>query len=422
MVDAVGRTAYCASWIRPLATGKPVPGAAVLVDSGRVIAVVGQQEIPAGYRRVDLGQQWLLPGLIDAHVHLVWDGGPEPDLALRAEAAELSAIKAATRARQHLMNGVTTVRDLGGPFRTVLAVRDAICQGIVTGARVIAAGNLIARTDPGEPMRLPVATPDQARGAVRELLEAGVDVIKLMATGGVYHPDDDLGAIELGLAELAAAVDEAHNAGRKVAVHAYHREGIGNAIAAGADTLEHACFLDSATARLAAAGGQIVVPTLTAYRRYLEAGPDAGLPPQAVGKAREAVAAGRAAIGYALAHGIPIAAGTDAGGRCKPHGCLAWELRYLVEAGLTPAAALAAATTVAARTCGLADVGEIRSGYRADLIAVGADPVADISALGEVRTVIAGGRLVKSGSPGEVTASPSGTDEQSALARQGGAW
>ena len=389
------RTAYRAARVLVSADEPPRVHSAVLVDGGHIVAVTGPREIPAEYSCVDLGQVWLMPGLIDLHVHLVWDGSADPGRALREDPAELTTLKSAQRAQEHLKNGITTVRDCGAPHRVVLAVRDAIDAGVTAGARVLAAGELVSKSDPGDGMSVTANGPGQVRSAVHRLLAAGADLIKVRATEGVFGDAEDLDRLQLGRSELAAAVTEAHRAGRPVAVHAYSAQGIGNAIDAGADTLEHASFLDERTARSAAAGGQILVPTLIAFSSYAGLGTAAGVPAHAVTKAGRAYEAGLRAVAHAGAHGIPIGAGSDAGGRAKAHGCLAHELDQLVKAGLSPAEAVAAATTVAAQAAHRDDLGALAPGRRADIIAVGADPTTDIGTLFHVDTVIAAGRPFK---------------------------
>lgn len=389
------KVAYSAAWVLPSATEPARQAAAVLVDSRTIVGITARDAVPAEYRVVDLGETWLLPGLIDAHVHLVWGGGTSPDEAMRAQTNEMTTLLAASRARDHLMQGVTTVRDLGAPLATILAVRDAIRDGVVTGARVIASGQLVGRLGADDPMIVTAADPDEARRAVQDQLAAGIDIVKLIATGGVFTVARDLEELDLGPAELAAATATAHEAGRRVAVHAYSPTGIHHSIEAGADTIEHGSFLDEPTAQAAATGGQILVPTLLAYRRYIQVGVAGGLPARSVEKATRAVAASRTAVGLALAHGVAIAAGTDGGSRSKRHGMLAHEVGYLVECGLSPAAALDAATTVSARACGLDDVGALRAGYHADMITVSSDPTANVGTLNDVQSVVADGRLVK---------------------------
>jgi imidazolonepropionase-like amidohydrolase len=389
------KIAYSAARVLVSADEAARAHSAVLVDGDRIVAVTGPREIPAEYARIDLGQVWLMPGLIDLHVHLVWDGSADPGLALREDSAELTTLKSAQRAQEHLRNGITTVRDCGAPHRVVLAVRDAIDTGVIAGARVLAAGELISKSDPGDGMSVTANGPGQVRSAVRKLLAAGADLIKVRATEGVFGEAEDLDRLQLSRSDLAAAVDEAHRGGRPVAAHAYSAQGIGNAIDAGADTLEHGSFLDERTARSAAAGGQTIVPTLIAYSRYLSLGTAVGVPACAVTKASRAYEAGLRAIAHARAHSIPIAAGSDAGGRAKAHGSLVHELDQLVKAGLSAAEAVAAATTVAARALRRDDLGALAPGRSADIIAVGADPTADIATLYHMDSVIAAGRPVK---------------------------
>lgn len=387
------RVAYTAAHVLISAYEAPRPRSAVLVDGGRITAVVSAEEIPGEYSTIDIERSWLLPGLIDMHVHLVWDGGPSPDRTLAADPPELTALRGARHAHDHLRNGITTVRDCGAPRAIVLAVRDAIDCGITTGARVLAAGELLTRH--GEHgMSVPVDGPEQVRRAVGDLAEAGVDLIKVRATEGVFGPGEDLDHLELRPAELAAAVTEAHRRGLPVAAHAYGDHGIRNAIDAGVDTLEHASFLGADTAALAAAGGQTLVPTLLAYQRYTEPASATRLPADAIRKARTALAAGIDAVAHARRQRVPIAAGSDAGGRAKPHGGLAHELGLLVTAGLSPAEALAAATTTAATALGRDDLGALTPGSHADMIGVPADPTADIDTLLEVHTVIAAGQPI----------------------------
>ena len=295
------------------------------------------------------------------------------------------------------MHGVTTVRDVGGLYKVILAVRDTIHEGIFPGPRILAAGMPIQMTGGhARNLGLEVDGPHEARKGVRTMLRAGVDLIKLMATGGVYTEGEEPGSPQLTVEEMQAAVEEAHKAGRKVAAHAEGLQGILNALEAGVDTIEHGNFLNEEAAQRMVTGGQILVPTLSPFYRMAQLGTEGGIPEYAVRKARQVVSASFHAVELAKTHGIPIASGTDDGSPKLPHGVLVYELELLVRAGLSPVEALHAATTIAAKACGLFDqIGTLESGKSADFIGVTGDPLQDISALRNVDTVVIQGTLVK---------------------------
>jgi len=231
---------------------------------------------------------------------------------------------------------------------------------------------------------------------VRTMLRAGVDLIKLMATGGVYTEGEEPGSPQLTVEEMRAAVEEAHKAGRKVAAHAEGLQGILNALEAGVDTIEHGNFLDEGAVQRMVAGGQILVPTISPFYRMAQLGTEGGIPEYAARKAKQVVAGSFHAVELAKAGGVPIAAGTDDGSPKLPHGVLVYELELLVRAGLSPGEALSSATRVAAQACGLANqVGTLEAGKSADFIGIWGDPLHDISTLRNIDTVVIGGRLVK---------------------------
>ncbi|HLZ57267.1 MAG TPA: amidohydrolase family protein, partial [Ktedonosporobacter sp.] len=245
---------------------------------------------------------------------------------------------------------------------------------------------------------LEVDGPHEARKGVRTMMRAGVDLIKVMATGGVYTEGEEPGSPQLTVEELQAIVEEAHKAKRKVAAHAEGLQGILNAIAVGVDTIEHGNFLNTEGAQQMAEKGIFLVPTLSPFYRMAQLGVEAGIPDYAVRKARQVVAASFHAVKLARQYGVHIAAGTDDGSPCLPHGVLVYELELLVQAGLTPLQALQAATNEAALACGLSEqVGTLESNKSADFIAVSGDPLETISALREVDTVIMQGHMIKRG-------------------------
>ena len=346
--------------------GRYVDGVVVLIDDGTIAAVGPDVVIPDGTPVTEVGT--LLPGLIDAHVHLAW--GPAPDGALAGVAEAKATLDA----------GFTTVRNLGSTARADLALRDAIAAGTVVGPRVLAAGPGLGapggacdQVFGGEAV---VSDPAGATARVDALIDDGVDVVKLCAGGGVLATAADLEAIDLDEATMRAAVDAAHRRGRKVAAHAQGPAAIRAAVAAGVDSVEHGGLIDADTGVVLAERGVVLVPTL--FRHEGRPGRD------------DVFAHARAAI----AAGAPVALGTDA--TVIPHGDNARELAALVEVGLSPAAAIRAATSDAAALLGLADrTGAIEPGLDADLIAVDGDPLADVTALArdQIRFVMRAGRV-----------------------------
>ncbi len=375
---------------------------AILTEGQQIVALVPRSEVPSEYQTLDMGILTLLPGLIDCHVHLVWNGSHDPKVIMLRESAEKTAVRALLHAFEELMHGVTTVRDVGGPYKATLAVRDAIREGLFIGPRILAAGLAIEMTGGhARDLGLEVDGPHEARKGVRTMLRAGVDLIKLMATGGVYTEGEEPGSPQLTVEEMSAAVEEAHKAGRKVAAHAEGLQGILNAIDAGVDTIEHGNFLDEEAAQHMVAGGQVLVPTLSPFYRMAQLGTAGGIPEYAARKAKQVVSGSFHAIDLAKKYGIPIATGTDDGSPRLPHGVLVYELELLVHAGLSPLEALNSATAVAAKACGLSDqVGTLEPGKSADFVGVSGDPLHDISALRNIDTVVIQGALTKrNGSP-----------------------
>ncbi|MXO75705.1 amidohydrolase family protein [Altererythrobacter aerius] len=383
----------------------------VIVRGGKVAEVRdGHVAAEAGARVVDLKDRFVLPGLIDMHVHLLGIGGDPMRarmLAINTE-TEDDALYGAGNARRTLQAGFTTVRDLGGLARGIRALRDAIDRGDVDGPTIVNAGEPISVTgghgDPRNGLSSDIAHavaddvdntcdgPDDCRRAVRRQVGKGAQVIKFMATGGVLsNVSGGLGrAMERD--EMRAVIDTAHGLGRKVAAHSHAREGTAAAVEAGVDTIDHGTFLDDATVRLMKDRGTWLVPTMLAPATALEQAEAGSLPPAVVPKAREAAAAARASYARAIAAGVRIAFGTDSG--VSRHGDNAREFALLVEAGMTPAQAIRAATVDAAEALGRPGLGVIAAGGPADLIAVSGDPLANVRELEDVDFVMKGGKVV----------------------------
>jgi imidazolonepropionase-like amidohydrolase len=374
----------------------PVAGRAVVVEGGRIAAVVAEREAPPGPRR-RLDGLTLLPGLVNCHVHLCFGGEPDPAAAMLKDALATTVVKAVVRARQTVEAGVTTVRDLGGRDYAELAVRDAVAAGLVPGPRMLCAGRGICMTG-GHGWHLigrEADGADEVRKAVREQIKAGADVVKIFATGGVMTPGVDPAAAQLTLDEVRAAIEEARKAGRRAAAHAAGADGIANCLEAGITTIEHGIYLTEAHGRRMARDGVALVPTLIAPAAIADGGVAAGIPEFAVRKSMDVRDRHLESFQLALGLGVPIAAGTDAGTPLNPHGSMVPELVLMVKAGLPPPAAVHAATAAAARALGLEhETGRVAPGLAADLLAVAGDPAERIEALDDVRLVLARGRVI----------------------------
>lgn len=341
------------------------------------------EALPAGTARpavddvaLDLAGATVVPGLVDAHVHLVWSGGTDPVGLVDREGEQLTLLRAAGHAQDQLRAGVTTVRDLGSSWNIAIHVARAIDRGAIEGPTVIASGRTVIMTGGHDPFwGLPCDGPDEVVKGVRTQVAAGAGVIKTAATGGVYGQaeGEDVGAAELTYEELRALTGEAHRRGRKVAVHALGTEGIRDAVAAGVDTVEHGVFLTEDIVEDMVRRGTVLCPTVAVYRRIAD-----GLAPDyATAKAREVVAAHRASVALARDAGVPIIAGTDAGAPGMPHPSLLDEVDALRELGLTPLEALRAATSGAADAIGTPRAGRVAVGAPADLVVLDGDPLSD---------------------------------------------
>jgi imidazolonepropionase-like amidohydrolase len=374
----------------------PAAGRAVVVEAGRIVAVVDERAAPPGHT-VRLDGLTLLPGLVNCHVHLCFGGEADPATAMLTDPYATTVIKAALRARQSVEAGITTVRDLGGRDYAELSVRDAIRGGLVPGPRVLCAGRGICITG-GHGWHLvgrEADGPDDVRKAVREQIKAGADVIKIFATGGVMTPGVDPASAQLTLDEVRAAIEEARKAGRRTAAHAAGTDGIANCLEGGITTIEHGIYLTEALGQRMARDGVPLVPTLIAPEAIAAGGVAAGIPEFAVRKSEVVRDRHLESFRMALRLGVPIAAGTDAGTPLNRHGSMVPELALMVKAGQPPLAVIRAATAAAASALGLEhETGRVAPGLAADLLAVAGDPAARIEALDEVRLVMAQGRMI----------------------------
>jgi imidazolonepropionase-like amidohydrolase len=372
----------------------PVPDAAVLVDGGRIAYAGPADGLPEGADRVqvlDFPGATLLPGLVDAHVHLVASGGP--DLAADVPRTEAERMLAAVvNARRQLEAGVTLVRDLGSPGAEAVLVGRAVEAGTIPGPRVVASGPAVTMTGGHIPYLGRVTDGVEAmRAAVRANLALGAGCIKVVATGGVLTQGVDPREPAYTQAELDALVDEAQRLGLTVAAHAIGEGGVAAALRAGVDSVEHGMFLDSETIELFLQTGARLSATFLAPYGIL-GGPS--VPGWIKDRARPAAEAQARSFRAAVEAGVPAVAGTDAGTPDNPHGGVAREVAFMAEAGLDTLLAVKAATGEAADLLGVADRGVLRQGAAADVLVAGGDIAADLGALKRPVAVFQDGRRV----------------------------
>lgn len=371
----------------------PQGGTDVRVSDG-FIAEVGRDLPVDGSSELDLTGQYLLPGLIDLHVHLCWDGGSDPATVLRLQ-TEAEVVAQCVRAGfQNLEYGVTAVRDVGSSYDAAIVTAQAVRDHWFVGPRTYTSGRTITMTGGHDPFWASfVDSPSEAVKATREQIYKGADLIKIAATGGVYGRavGESAGQSELTYEEIAAITTEAHRFGLKVASHAVGTEGIANSVKAGVDTIEHGILADEETLLEMKRRGTVLVPTLFIYETIA-----AGNAPDYATKKAAAITGRHVEVfKRALELGITIGVGSDAGSPCAPHGCLHDELASFVRLGVTNSEAIRMATSVNAQILGVPDIGTIAPGMRADMIVVGRDPTSDIANLRKVQQVLVDGRLVK---------------------------
>jgi imidazolonepropionase-like amidohydrolase len=373
----------------------PVSDAALICEDGRIV-YAGPADGAPGARpddvHVDGGSGTLIPGLIDCHVHLCFDGTADFAGEAREMNVALAAMKAARNARRALEAGITTVRDLGGHELAMIDVARAQRNGVIGGARILTAPAVLTITGGhGHYIGWEVDSADEAVKAVRKLLKSGADWIKIMSTGGVLTPGIGAQRSAFTVEQLAAVIDEAHEAGVRVATHAIGAEGITRALRAGVDSVEHGCFLTDESLKLMEENGSWLVATLVAPERILHGGE--GVPDFARRKSEEVGVAHRDSFRRAVEAGVRIAAGTDAGTPFNVHGGLWRELALMHDAGMPLDRVLVAATSEAAALLGI-DAGSLEPGRIADAVLLNGDPTSDVAVYRDVAVVVQDGNLV----------------------------
>ena len=396
-------------------TGKaPQTGVSILVHDGRVAAVQPGFVTPKDAEVIDLSKATVLPGLIDDHVHITQSfhkGDPIHTAMTRTDFDD--EIDAVNNARETLLAGFTSARDVGGSTGVVVALKHAINAGEIPGPRMWVAGTPLGPTGghgdaangldpelfhPGWTDNL-IDSPEAARKAVRRLKREGADLIKIMPSGGVMSIGDDPKLQLMDDDEIKAVIETAHALGMRVAAHAHGKQAIDHTIALGVDSIEHGTYADAESYRLFKAHGTYFVPTLLVGERvyvHAKTHPE-DLNPSTAQKAIETVPRMVQNLHDAYAAGVKVAFGTDTFGMSN-HGENAQEFPIMVRAGMPPAEAIKAATWNAADLIGdTADIGSVQAGRYADIIAVDGDPLADVTVLQHVQFVMKGGRVYKAG-------------------------
>ena len=382
---------------------------AMVIVEGKTIMAVGQGlPVPEGSSVIDLGDATLAPGFIDAHTHLTHERASDFNQgfvdSIRREITE-QAILSTVYARRTIEAGFTTVRDVGSGDFLDVGLRNSIAKGIVPGPRMLVCvhglGAIGGHADSGGlrhdlfpqdgPAKGIASGPDGLREAVRFQVKYGADVIKFCASGGVLSLSDEVNTPQLTLAEMTALCDEAHRLRKKVACHCHGDQAARDAVLAGVDSIEHGSFLSNDTLKLMKERGTYLVPTLMAPDSLM---PNLSkLPPEIAAKAVAANNSLSKTFGEAVKLGVKVGFGTDSG--VSRHGENAREFALMVKHGMTPIAALKAATSVDAELLGLSkSIGSLEPGKLADLVALPGDPLADITATARVVFVMKEGAVV----------------------------
>jgi imidazolonepropionase-like amidohydrolase len=365
----------------------------VIVEDDKIAAVGEGAPLALGESivRKDLTSKTILPGLIDCHVHLRSDGLADPRAQQAADSDAVALLRSARNARRTLECGVTTIRDCGSRGGIDFALRTASQQGLCPTPRLVLSGLIVCMTGGhGWQLGHEADGPDAVRRAARTQIKAGADNVKLIASGGILSPGSEIGAPQLTVEEMCAAVEEAHAAGKISCAHAHGATAIKNAVKAGVDSVEHGYLLDDEGIELMLQRGTYLVATSAAVRNVVKHGTGAGVRPDVVRKAQSAIEQHIAGFKKAHKAGVKLAMGTDTGVPYTQHGNNLDEIGYLVEMGLTPMEALSVTTIHAAKLLRMDDrIGSLEAGKLADFVVVDGDPLADISILQDKSRILA---------------------------------
>jgi imidazolonepropionase-like amidohydrolase len=408
-VQAATSTAIKCAHLVDVVAGRVVDNATVLVEGDLIKAVGSGVSIPADATVIDLGNAWVLPGLIDCHTHITSQMSNYYEDIFRKSPID-EAVYAHVYARRTLDSGFTTCRNVGANEFIDVALKKAIDTGKIPGPHLFVSGHILSAT--GGHGDLNGFSPylhftsadgvvdgvDEIRKKIRWNIKYGADLIKFTATAGVLSEEEAVGAPQFSAEEMKAMVDEAAMWGRKVAAHAHGAEGIKRAVRAGVASIEHGSILDDEAIALMKEHGTYLVPTVYVGYAVEEHGPEWKLPEKLLAKAKVINGEKLQWLRKAIAAGVKIAYGTDAG--VFPHGKNGKDFKYLVQAGMSPMQAIQSATVEAANLIGHPEkIGAIDPGKSADLIAVNSDPLKDIAVLEKVAFVMKSGVVYRNELP-----------------------
>lgn len=384
--------------------GKLINNPIIVIQHGRILSTDGSQLPKGPHKRINLSGMTVLPGMIDMHTHLTASASDHGYKRLAISQAR-ATIRSTLHAKQTLLAGVTSVRNLGAPGFIDVALRDAINAGDVVGPRMFVSGPSLGITGGHcDNNILPYRFNHQSDGvadgpweiakAVRRNIKYGADLIKVCATGGVLSKGTKVGVQQYTLEELQKAADEAHRRGKTIAAHAHGAAGITAAIKAGIDTIEHASFIDDEGIRLAKKMGTYLSMDIYVTEYILGEGEKAGILEESLAKERKTGSVQRENFRKAVKAGVNMVMGTDAG--VYPHGDNLQQLSRMVEFGMTPIQALQAASINAATVLQQQhNIGSLEAGRYADIIAVKGNPLKNIRLLENVAFVMKNGNIIK---------------------------
>jgi len=384
----------------------------VIVDGKKIEAVMNASEFGSadGFDVIDLSDKFVLPGLIDCHMHLGSKGLASSMMERILSTHGDLALESLKNAQKHLMAGFTTIRNCGSAGFTDVAVRNAIDKGDFCGPRIKACGPPLGSTgghtdsnvnphitmQPSGDASLIVDSPDEARRAARYIIKHGGDLIKFMATGGVMSRGTTLGAQQLTYDEIRAICEIAEMYGVHTATHAHGTNGIKDAVRAGVTSVEHGMMMDEECVELMVKHGTYLSPTIIAAKRIVDNGIEAGIPEYAVEKAKIAISNHEWGFRKCLAAGVPIVFGTDCGTPFNLHGEQYDEFTYLMDFGMNHTQAILSATEIAAKLLRMWDeVGSVTAGKYADIVAVDGNPMSNIKDLEKMSFIMKDGKVYK---------------------------